>query len=70
MVPKKRATVAVSGRGYKKEQRAVNRIQPSFSCRKKKKPFRGQLPTKGDTPRYQRLQLKKKKSPQETVGPY
>lgn len=51
LVPKKRARVAVSGRGYKKEQRAVNRIQPSFSCRKKKKPFRGQLPTKGDTPR-------------------
>lgn len=39
LVPKKRATVAVSGRGYKKEQRAVNRIQPSFSCRKKKKTF-------------------------------
>ena len=61
VVPRKTARVAVSGRGYKKEQGAVNRIRPSFSCRKRKKAFRGQLPTKGDTPRYQRLQLGKKK---------
>ena len=61
MVPRKTARVAVSGRGYKKEQGVVNRIRPSFSCRKRKKAFRGQLPTKGDTPRYQRLQLGGKK---------
>ena len=42
VVPRKTARVAVSGRGYKKEQGAVNRIRPSFSCRKRKKAFRGQ----------------------------